>query len=102
MSEHKKRGRKKSSIWKNITNSLIGLKVSIIRSSSKQWEGINGIIKDETSNMLIIQTEQKTISIPKNNQIFAIETRDGSIIQVEGQNLKGYPEHRIKKKVRNW
>ncbi|TFG10808.1 ribonuclease P protein subunit [Candidatus Heimdallarchaeota archaeon] len=102
MSENNQRGRKKIFIWKNLTNSLIGLKVSILRSSSKQWEGVKGVIIDETFNLLIIETNQKTISIPKTNQIFAIETKDGSVIQIEGKNLEGYPEHRIRKKLRNW
>ena len=100
MSKTNKRGSNKTSVWKNLTNSLSGSKVLIVRSSSKEWEGIKGIVHDETFNLLIIETGEKTISIPKSNQVFELEFDDGSVIQVEGHLLEGYPEHRIKKKLK--
>ncbi len=102
MSKTNKRESRKVSVWKNLTKSLIGLKVSIARSSSKDWEGIKGIIKDETFNLLVIETDNKILSIPKSNQVFELEIDDGSKIQVDGKLLEGNPEHRIKKKLKNW
>ena len=101
MSETDRRGRKVL-VWKNLTKSLIGLRVFVLRSSSKEWEGIRGIIKDETFNLLIIKTENKIISIPKSNQTFELEIDDGSKIIIEGHLLEGNPEHRIKKKLKDW
>ena len=82
--------------------SLIGLKVWIVKSSSKDLEGIKGIIRDETHNLLKIETKNKLLSIPKSHQIFTIEIKDGSKLLVDGQLLVGNPENRIKKKIRNW
>lgn len=102
MSKTNKRGSRKASVWKSLTKSLIGLRVSIHRSSSKEWEGIKGIIIDETFNLLKIEKADKIISIPKSNQVFELEIDDGSKILVDGHLLEGNPEHRIKKKLRNW
>ncbi|MHA1200063.1 MAG: ribonuclease P protein component 1 [Candidatus Heimdallarchaeaceae archaeon] len=102
MSKTNKRGSRKTSVWKSLTKSLIGLKVHVHESSSKDWEGIKGIIIDETYNLLIIKKADKVISIPKSNQVFELEIDDGSKILVEGHLLEGNPEHRIKKKMKTW
>ena len=101
MVKKEKRGGK-SSILKELTNSLIGIEIRIIRSSTKEWEEKKGIIIDETHNMLLIKLKNTVISIPKVNQVFELKLRDGSLVQIEGHLLEGYPEHRIKRKWKSW
>ena len=102
MSNTNKKESRKASVWKQLSIPLTGLKVRIVKSSSEDLEGIRGIIRDETHNLLKIETKNKFLSIPKSHQIFEIETKDGSLLLVDGQLLVGNPENRIKKKIRSW
>lgn len=102
MPTKQKKEKRKASVWKQLTTSLLGLRVCIIRGSSKDWEGIHGIIRDETYNLLKIETENKLLLIPKAHQIFEIEIKEGEKFLVEGHLLVGNPEHRIKKKLKTW
>ena len=102
MSNENNRESKKSLVWKNLSTSLIGLKVCVVKGSSKDWEGIKGIIKDETSNLLQIDINGKIISIPKKHQIFELVIEDGLKVLIEGYLLEGTPDQRIKKRLKKW
>ncbi|WP_309493567.1 ribonuclease P protein component 1 [Candidatus Hecatella orcuttiae] len=85
---------------KNITrHELIGLEVKIVESSSKTLAGVSGRIVDETMNMLIINSEGKLKKAPKKNSRFQIQLPDGRKVEVEGRQLVGRPEDRVKKAV---
>ena len=92
----------KSIIWREIATALIGLSIHIVQSSSSDLEGIRGIIVDESHNILKIQTENKIISVSKENQVFEIITKNNEVVIVEGYLLKGSPDQRVKRKIPIW
>ena len=72
---------------------LFLLSTSIFASTTGK---IRGKVIDETMKTLVIKNT-KTHRIAKQNAIFKINIGD-KIVQVEGQNLIGKPENRVKKK----
>lgn len=78
-----------------LVNEIIGLTVEVLNDSNPQNIQIRGKVVDETMKTLLIKTT-KTLRIAKQNAIFKINIGD-KIVQVEGRNLIGKPENRIKK-----
>ncbi|MCG3220428.1 MAG: ribonuclease P protein subunit [Candidatus Heimdallarchaeota archaeon] len=91
-----------SEVWSHLAATLCGLKLTIKESSSKELEGIGGLILEETAQMIKLETEEKIIWIPKKNQFFEIELKNGLKYLVDGKILLGKPEARIKRKIPNW
>lgn len=71
---------------------FIGLKAKVIESKDASLKGIEGIIIDETKNMLIIDTGKKIKKVAKNIATFEI---DGHTIN--GKKIRYRPEERIGK-----
>ena len=94
--------KRKSKIWRILSSSLVGLEIEIVHSSSEDLIGVNGVIEEETSNLLKVLTKKKSLWVPKLNQVFKIKVSDDTIIQVEGHMVKGTPETRVRKKIPNW
>ncbi|MHA1407278.1 MAG: ribonuclease P protein component 1 [Candidatus Heimdallarchaeaceae archaeon] len=93
---------RKKFVWGQLTLFLCGLRLTIIESSSKELIGLTGIIENETSQLLAVNTGKKTIWVQKRNNTFEIELSDKTIVVVRGDTLLGLPENRIKKKAYNW
>jgi len=91
-----------SEVWSQLATTLCGLKLTIKESSSKELEGIGGLILEETAHMIKLETRKKTIWIPKKNQYFEIELKNGLKYLVDGKILLGKPEARVKRKIPNW
>ena len=79
-----------------ISQKLIGLRVKIIpiNESIPKWEGK---IIDETSNLFIIDYNNKVKKIPKKGNLYQFQVNE-KIIQVNGKLFIGRPENRIKMK----
>jgi len=71
---------------------FIGLKAKVLTSRDPSLKGIEGIIIDETKNMLIIETNKGIKKIAKDIATFEIA---GNI--VNGKKIKYRPEERIGK-----
>ncbi len=71
---------------------FIGLKAKVLESKDASLKGIEGVIIDETKNMLIIDTGKRIKKIAKDIAVFEIA---GNI--VEGKKIKYRPEERIGK-----
>lgn len=71
---------------------FIGLKAKVLESSDASLKGIEGVIIDETKNMLIIETKKGIKKIAKDIAIFEI---NGNV--VDGKKIKYRPEDRIGK-----
>jgi len=85
---------RKKIIW----SELIGLKAKIIRASHPELVGIEGYVLDETRNTLTIGGEKVWV-IPKD--VVELEFEAGNKrIRIEGKNLIGRPEMRLKKRWR--
>jgi ribonuclease P protein subunit POP4 len=78
-----------------LRNEIIGLTIEVLHDSNLQNIQIRGKVIDETMKTLVIKNTKKR-RIAKQNAIFKINIGD-KIVQVEGQNLIGKPENRVKK-----
>lgn len=75
----------------------IGLKVSVLNSSSPEQIGIKGIVIDETKNTFKIEDKDgREILIPKKGSTFLFEKGSETFL-VEGSKILYPPEERIKK-----
>lgn len=83
-----------------LRHEMIGLKVNINNSTDKKKIGTSGKIIDETKKTFKIKTEEKILTMPKEDCIFQIELPDGSNIKVDGNRIISRPEDRIQKKYR--
>ncbi len=84
----------KNIIW----HELIGLKAKIIRASHPELVGIEGYVLDETRNTLTIGGERVWV-IPKDVVELEFEVGDKRI-RINGKELIGRPEMRLKKRWR--
>lgn len=75
---------------------LIGLKVKVVKSSHPGLIGIEGYVIDETRNTLTILGERVWV-VPKNVAEFEFEIDDKKI-RINGEELIGRPEMRLKKR----
>jgi len=74
---------------------LLGLKVVVKDAKNRSLIGLNGIIVEETKNMLIIQGEMGKKKVIKDQVLLEIEVK-GKKIEITGKNLVGKSEERIK------
>ncbi|MCK5183942.1 MAG: ribonuclease P protein component 1 [Candidatus Heimdallarchaeota archaeon] len=82
---------------------LIGLKIEIIQSTDKQMMGMNGLVVDETKNLLTIDSsknDSNRVRIPKKDCVFRFSLPSGEQVDVEGRLLKLKPENRLKNIMR--
>lgn len=77
-----------------ICHELIGLPVKVTKSTHKGYL-ISGTVIDETKNMIIIEGNGIK-KIPKNMSTFEFTSPNGVKIEVEGKEIVGRPEDRIK------
>lgn len=74
---------------------LIGLDVEVVKSTDPSMVGIKGCVRDETQNMLTIETETGEKRIEKTGSVFRFFLRDGAV-DVEGNVLAEKPHERTK------
>ncbi|WP_297509497.1 ribonuclease P protein component 1 [Thermococcus sp.] len=91
---HRGRVTAKNIIW----HELIGLKAKIIRASHPELVGIEGYVLDETRNTLVIGGERVWI-VPKDVVEIEFDLGDEKI-RINGRELIGRPEMRLKKRWR--
>lgn len=72
---------------------LAGLRVEVVDSPSADYVGIAGEVVDETTNTLLVATDDGTKQVPKAAATFAF-TVDGSRVIVEGERLVARPARR--------
>ncbi|WP_193386073.1 ribonuclease P protein component 1 [Thermococcus sp. AM4] len=92
---HRGRVTRKNILW----HELIGLKAKIIRASHPELVGIEGYVLDETRNTLTIVGD-RVWTVPKDVVEIEFETAAGERVRVDGRNLVGRPEMRLKKRWR--
>ncbi len=94
---------------------LIGLRVKIINSSSRQWIGLEGKVVDETKNLLVVETEKgerkgrlpahqqpsfqnaHVLKIPKVACTFLFTLENGEKAELKGREIAFRSEERTKK-----
>jgi RNase P/RNase MRP subunit p29 len=80
-----------------IYSTLIGLGVEIINSSQRSLIGLRGTVRDETKNLLVIETAEKEVKVPKVSSEFRFTLEDGGTADVEGRKIAFRPHERPKK-----
>ena len=75
---------------------LIGLKVSVSRTSNPNVVEYEGLVMDETMNTFTISDSTKNRVVPKTKRSFAFEV-DGQRVILEGDAIRFRPEDRTKK-----
>jgi ribonuclease P protein subunit POP4 len=84
-----------------LQNEIIGLNVEVLHDSNPLNIHVRGKVIDETMKTLVIKNT-KIQRIAKQNAILEINI-DNRKITVEGKNLIGKPENRVKKQnKRKW
>ncbi|MFW9908285.1 MAG: ribonuclease P protein component 1 [Candidatus Thorarchaeota archaeon] len=82
----------------NILNhELIGLETHVVNSRDPGHVSKRGKIVAETREMIQLETDEGEVLLSKEVCIFQIELPDGTLIQIDGNLLKGRPEDRLKK-----
>lgn len=85
-----------------LRHELIGLNVKVARAKDPSIKGVQGVIVDETRNMLTFVNKGRRILIPKGVATFRFKLEDGTLVEVDGARLVARPENRLKTKVRRW
>jgi len=87
-----------------IQHEFIGIDIVILDSPCKEQIGVQGSVVDETKNILVIETKEKKMKIPKSNTIFRFRVNDENVI-VPGNMINVRSEDRTKrlgrKKIQN-
>lgn len=71
---------------------LIGRTIKVVDAQNKNLVGIQGIVLNETRNMLMLKNKR----LIKDQVTIEIEF-EGKIYKIQGKKLVGRPEERIKK-----
>ena len=78
---------------------LIGLQVLVDDSTNRGLVGLFGRVVDETRNTLLVETERKSVRIPKACTSLIFTLPDGQRVRVAGSILVSQPENRINKRI---
>ena len=78
---------------------LIGLPVLVDGSTNREFVGLSGRVVDETRNTLLVETEQRTLRIPKACASLTFTLPEGQRVRVAGSILVSQPENRISKRM---
>jgi len=81
-----------------IQHKLIGLGVMVACSTNSCSAGISGHVIDETKNTLVISQMGSRKIIPKATSHFRFTLAKGVQVDVDGVQIVGRPENRIKKR----
>jgi ribonuclease P protein subunit POP4 len=83
-----------------IRHELIGLDVLVIEAANRHIQGMNGIVVNETRNMLDILSTGKVRRIQKNGNVFRFTLPDGIQVDVQGKTIALQPERRVAIRVK--
>jgi len=85
-----------------LKHEVIGLHVEIFNSSDPKHVGVNGEVVDETKKMLCIHDGRRPRMFSKEISQFQFLLPDGKTVLVDGKNMVGKPENRLKMRMRSW
>ncbi len=74
---------------------LIGLRITVVKSSEDTLNGVSGEVVDETKYTLKVKTNKGLKIIPKSIITISIELNNGAFVTVDGKKISGRPEDRI-------
>ena len=81
---------------KNIfAHELIGLKASVASSPDESKKKVNGMVVDETKNIIFIEAGNVVKQVPKKEAVFEFLLGDEPVL-VDGKKIMFRPEDRVK------
>jgi ribonuclease P protein subunit POP4 len=86
-----------------LRHEIIGLRARVAESRNPYQVGLEGKIIDETMKTVVLLTssgERKRVL--KNDVKLLLQLPDRTLVLVDGKELVGRPEDRLKKRVRTW
>ncbi|MBR9707537.1 MAG: ribonuclease P protein subunit [Candidatus Diapherotrites archaeon] len=80
-----------------LVEEFIGLEVEVVKSSHEDFEGIKGVVVDETQNTFKIEVGKDVKTVPKKENTFKFTLDNKEKIEVLGSEINIRPVERIKK-----
>jgi ribonuclease P protein subunit POP4 len=80
-----------------LAQEFIGKEILIIDSKTASLKGLQGMVVDETKNLLMLSTPIGTKKIQKNQITFTIDKKE----IIDGKDIIKNPEERIKSRIKN-
>ena len=74
---------------------LIGLQVEVLDATDPSQEHLQGLVVDETRNMIVVEVGGKEKRVPKHGSRFRFDVQGG--VEVDGDEIRYRPEDRVKK-----
>jgi len=84
-----------------LSHEIVGLDVRVVRAANPTHTGTEGVIIDETRQMLRVLTGRGPKLVPKRGSVFRITLPGGSIVEVAGDALVASPERRTDLQKKN-
>lgn len=81
---------------------LVGLKVRVANTRDPTLAGLEGTVRDETRNVLVIEARGRMLRVPKSGASFVFQLPSGENSTIEGNSLRFRPEDRVKKSTPRW
>ncbi len=81
---------------------LIGLTVTVSRSSDPTKKGLTGNVRNETRNTITVEIQDRLLCIPKIGSSLLFHLPTGKSVAVEGSRLRLRPEDRVKRGLTHW
>lgn len=78
-----------------VYHDLVGLRARVIFSTDQTQIGLEGMVVDETSNMLVLSTERGDKWVPKRNSLFTFYIPEP--VTIEGSRIFDNPAERLKR-----
>lgn len=85
-----------------LRHELIGLRAKVVKSKNAYQVGLEGVVVDETMKTLLLETERGRKVVFKEDVELQLTLPDWTRVLVEGRELVGRPEDRLKKRLRDW
>ena len=78
---------------------LIGLHLTVEKSSNPCQAGLIGQVIDETRNTFLLETKAKAVRLAKKNMSLVFTLPPGQKVKIAGSILISQPENRISKRM---
>ena len=83
-----------------VQHEFIGLEAKVVKSLNPDVVGIKGRVVDETRNTFAILHNENRKVVIKDTAVFEFVMPDGTVIEIDGKQVMGRPEDRIRKHPR--
>ncbi|HYC19033.1 MAG TPA: ribonuclease P protein component 1 [Candidatus Bathyarchaeia archaeon] len=85
-----------------VNHELIGLRVTLVKSTNKDAVGLSGRIIDESRNIFKLECCGQEKTAAKHRNTFEFTLPEGDKVRVAGDLVLGRPEDRAAKSIRKW